>query len=203
MLPTINEFINKFEKEFGKYLGSTSKLNPLPSRPDKEPPIHISHFRVCKGENEFSDWDLDCYVNATLKTLSSISNFILDFDGFLHTKYIIGKNTFQFMAFMPKETHAPFLDLHFVVPKENIKNRYDKNVDSTKAQQEKTEWLLITLIRKIKNNTDKKELDEFKKKWLKNRLSVKEYKELNSKPIKFFTDYFVEGKYRDTVKLLS
>ena len=102
-------FIENFEKEFGEFLSSLSTVLPATTK--------------------YSDWDIYINLNpekADISLLQKIDEFIKFFPDFdlvrdfatdaeYHSKaYQRNSNLkhIQYMAFLPKESFAPFVDIH-------------------------------------------------------------------------------------------
>jgi hypothetical protein len=117
MSKTAMIFMNDFEAKFRTAL----RIPP----PSKKTSFSESSVLCSQPKGRFSDWDLKCWldvVHLTPEQIKEIDQFIRSYIGFTHvglfSKPSLQKNEsgIQYMAYMPGESNAPFLDLHFRGP---------------------------------------------------------------------------------------
>ena len=153
------EFVVEFQNKFSNFLNSERLLKINGREADR---IKLKYFEVCKAETELSDWDLHCWLkdSVTAENIRDMANFIHTYEKFscvghmLTLKYnseifhnIDRVPYVQFMAFLPNETSAPFIDIHLEPEPEKrstISGAFKKPLDD-----EFIKWLLITYWRKL------------------------------------------------------
>jgi hypothetical protein len=150
----IDDFVLEFEEEFHSLLRipdfSKRKKFSKYFRHDKESPTHT-----------LSDWDLLCWLD-----LEAISrNEMRRIDGFIRASKGLSdvglfsrptlkiENGLQYMGYTPKQSFAPFLDLH-------LRGPIDADLWSaiyTGKEEEHQIWAMLTGWRKVKKgDTDTK-----------------------------------------------
>lgn len=201
-----NELSNKTIREFAKGFEANFKDVLLPPRilraPGKKPPVRTDHIAICIGEDTFSDWDMHCYANparVTLSDLKSMDSFIKNSPKFQCTKTFRGNNMPQFMAFMPNESFAPFVDIHI----EDARHIIAQSEFSAALDEATIAWLLLTWWRKLRkgNQTD---ANAFRDYWITPLLKPEERDAVAKQPISVLTEYFKgRADYAIAVDFLS
>lgn len=200
MSKTVDLFIDGFEEKFGKYLQQAKSLDAW----DGKTISYSDYFSIIHPGKKFSDWDLECEVspeNFDRMILEEIQKYIHDFPKFENICDFVGNDWFQFMAFLPKETKAPFIDIHILGVDDKLLNQYFNEIlDLPESEKKTIDWIIITWFRKVKNKD--KGAREFRDGWLEKCLPPEQYEEAKNNPTKFFKDYLSGRGYNKILDFL-
>ena len=201
---TIDKFIVEFENRFRNYLQPTINVKGLDN---KKPPQYTANFVVFEGKEKYSDWDIHCRADSriTLEVLKSMDEMIRSFQNFSHPgliltpfpehslikyHYIGTKTVLHFMAYLNKENHAPFIDIHV----EYVPNNLLQEAYSVISGQDFINWIILTYWRKYLNNINDEALPGLMEYFiLPHFLEKREV--IITNPLKFFKEYLSRQGY--------
>lgn len=167
MMPSpLEDFIQKFEERFSKYL-----IEPNTERfaqPDLDRMIVRHRHVTLPAESRASDWDVYCWANPdvlTVDVLKEMRAFYMAAPQFelmrdyatSHPAHVearafqsTGEKLYhvQFMGTMVGETYAPFVDMHVLNVPAGILHEFYKEICDDAVSQGYLDWSVLTIWRK-------------------------------------------------------
>ncbi len=179
------QLIENFEKEFGGNLSSPTTVLPATTK--------------------YSDWDIYINLNpekANISLLQKIDEFVKSFSDFdlvrdfatdaeYHSKaYQRTSNLkhIQYMAFLPKESFAPFVDIHIDGVGKNLMGEF-YNSKKGNLSQGYLDWAILTYWRKIMRGEGDK-LSEWVERSILPAFDEEDKDQIRANPKDFFKNYF-------------
>ena len=211
----VRKFINKFENKFCQFLAYPDSKKISQDRKV----VTGNHSVILPGTTKFSDWDIYFFIDEkkiNLSILKEINLFIKTFSGFdlvrdftTNEKYhsesyqrFSNLHFIQYMAFIPRESFAPFVDIHLVgINKKMMKDFYKPNLE--KLGKGYLSWAILSHWRKLIKG-DNNGSPSFLRYSILPAFSIEEQEKIKNKPKKFFEKYFdAQPEFKEVISFLT